>query len=248
MTAAPVRALRSEADDTIAARAAALDPAHIGAALDGDGHAVLKGVLDAETCAALRGLYDEDTRFRRRVVMARHGFGRGEYKYFADPVPAVVSTLRCALYPRLAGIANNWQGRLRSDLRYPAEFEAFRARCHRAGQTQPTPLLLRYGAGDYNCLHRDLYGEHVFPLQATILLTPASAFTGGAFVLVEQVPRRQSRASVVTLGLGDAVIFPVRERPEAGTRGFHRVLVRHGVSRIDSGERMTLGLIFHDAQ
>jgi hypothetical protein len=221
----------------------------VAAALDADGHAVLPALVDAEACAALVALYDVEARFRSRIVMARHGFGRGEYQYFAHPLPPVVATLRTALYPPLAGLANRWNGALGSAERYPDDHAAFLDRCHRAGQTRPTPLLLRYGAGDYNCLHQDVYGEHLFPLQVTVLLSaPGRDFTGGEFVLVEQRPRMQSRAEVVPLGRGDGVIFPVRHRPVRGARGSYRVTVRHGVSRVRSGDRHTLGIIFHDAR
>ena len=218
------------------------------AALDRDGYAVLDALLSPMECRALAALYNDDRRFRSRVVMARHGFGQGEYKYFAHPLPERVVRLRSALYPELAAVANRWNAALGVASRYPPEHADYLERCRRAGQTKPTPLLLRYGAGDYNCLHQDLYGEHVFPLQATILLSDPDDFAGGEFVLVEQRPRRQSRAEVVPLGQGDAVLFPVRERPVQGTRGVYRTIMRHGVSRIRSGHRMTLGLIFHDAQ
>jgi hypothetical protein len=230
-------------------RVAALDWPDIVARLEADGFAVMGSVLSPDECAALTATYDVDERFRRRIEMARHGFGRGEYKYFAHPLPEVVAGLRTALYPQLSGLANRWNDALRIAVRYPDDHAAFLDRCHRAGQTKPTPLLLRYGAGDYNCLHQDVYGEHLFPLQATFLLSvPGRDFTGGEFVLTEQRPRMQSRADVVPLGQGDGVIFPVRHRPVRGTRGSHRVTLRHGVSRVRSGHRHTLGIIFHDAQ
>ena len=206
-------------------------------------------MLRPSECGALAKCYASDDLFRSKVVMARHGFGRGEYKYIAYPLPEIVAGLRTALYPGLSGIANRWNETLGIDLRYPADHAAFLERCHRAGQTKPTPLVLQYGAGDYNCLHQDLYGEHVFPLQITILLSvPGQDFTGGEFVLTEQRPRMQSRAEIVPLGQGDAVIFPVRHRPVQGTRGPYRVNLRHGVSRVRAGHRHTLGIIFHDAQ
>ncbi len=190
-----------------------------------------------------------DPLFRSRIVMARHGFGRGEYKYFAYPLPDDVAALRVAFYPPLAAIANRWNGQMGVASRYPDDHAAFLARCHEAGQTEPTPLLLRYGAGDYNCLHQDLYGEHVFPLQVAFLLSrPGHDFTGGEFVLTEQRPRMQSRAEVVPLIQGEGVIFPVHHRPVQGTRGIYRVTMRHGVSRLRTGRRHTLGLIFHDAR
>jgi hypothetical protein len=217
--------------------------------LDAHGCAVLPGLADPATCTALAALYDDDSLFRSRVVMARHGFGRGEYRYFAYPLPETIAALRTALYPPLAGIANRWNATLGIDTRYPPDHADFLERCHTAGQVKPTPLLLRYGEGDYNCLHQDLYGEHVFPLQVAILLSaPGEDFTGGEFVLTEQRPRMQSRAEVVPLGLGDGVVFPVHHRPVQGRRGTYRVNLRHGVSRLRSGRRHTLGIIFHDAQ
>jgi hypothetical protein len=230
-------------------RVASLDWPRIAADLDAYGCAVTPALLAADECAALAARYDDDALFRSRVVMARHGFGRGEYKYFADPLPAEIAGLRAALYPPLAQIANRWNERMGVALRYPDEHAAFLARCHAAGQTKPTPLLLRYGAGDYNCLHQDLYGEHVFPLQATVLLArPGDDFSGGEFLLTEQRPRMQSRAEVVRLSQGQAVIFPVHHRPVAGSRGTYRVNMRHGVSRLHAGRRHTLGIIFHDAK
>ena len=218
------------------------------AGIDEHGYAVVPGLLDGAACEAMAARYDDAAQFRSRVVMARHGFGQGEYQYFADPLPEPVARLRARLYPPLAALANRWAEALGTDLRYPAAHADYRAQCRAAGQARPTPLLLRYGPGDHNCLHQDLYGALVFPLQATVLLSaPGRDFSGGEFVLVEQRPRRQSRAEVVPLGQGDAVIFPVRERPVAGTRGVYRATMRHGVSRIRSGARTTLGLIFHDA-
>jgi uncharacterized protein len=216
--------------------------------LDTAGCTVLPQLLDPEECSALRGMYSAQSLFRSRVVMARHNFGRGEYQYFAYPLPDLVASLRSALYPVLAPIANRWNELMRIETRYPAQLPEFIERCHRAGQSRPTPLLLRYGAGDYNCLHQDLYGEHIFPLQVAVLLSSARRdFGGGEFVLTEQRPRMQSRAEVVPLDQGDAVIFPVHHRPVQGTRGVYRVNMRHGVSRLRSGERYTLGIVFHDA-
>jgi hypothetical protein len=205
--------------------------------------------LTPQECAALRGLYGRDAPFRSRIVMARHGFGRGEYKYFAYPLPEIVAALRAALYAPLADVANRWNEAMGIAVRYPTGHAAYLARCHAAGQSKPTPLLLQYGAGDYNCLHQDVYGEHVFPLQAAFLLSrPNDDFAGGEFVLTEQRPRMQSRAEVVSLQRGEAVIFPVRHRPVQGARGVYRVNMRHGVSRLRSGSRHTLGVIFHDAK
>jgi uncharacterized protein len=233
----------------LADRLATLDWPRLGTSLDEAGHAVIPTLLARAQCAALARHYDEDSRFRSRVVMARHGFGRGEYKYLTYPLPEIVQRLRDALYPPLADIANRWHAAMGIETRFPETLEQFLARCHRAGQKKPTPLLLRYGEGDYNCLHQDLYGEHVFPLQATVLLSkPGDEFAGGEFVLTEQRPRMQSRVEVVPLEQGDAVIFAVNHRPVRGARGFYRVAMRHGVSRLRRGERLTLGVIFHDAQ
>jgi hypothetical protein len=233
----------------IAARVAELDWPQAESDLDSQGRAVLKGLLTAEECRALAALYPDDAMFRSRIVMSRHGFGRGEYKYFAYPLPHPIAELRPALYARLHGIANRWNEAMGIDIRYPESHEAFLARCHKAGQPRPTPLLLQYEPGDYNCLHQDLYGEHVFPLQVAILLSePGRDFEGGEFVLTEQRPRMQSRADVVPLRQGDAVAFAVHVRPVQGTRGFYRVNMRHGVSRIRAGRRHTVGVIFHDAK
>lgn len=230
------------------ARIAALDWTAILAELEQQGSALLPGLLDAETCRALAGLYRHDEGFRSRVVMSRHGFGRGEYRYFAYPLPQLVADLRAALYPRLAATANRWNTEMGLAARFPAEHEAFLDRCHAAGQVRPTPLLLQYGPGDYNCLHQDLYGEHVFPLQVAVLLSePGADFTGGEFVLTEQRPRMQSRAEVAPLRQGDGLVFAVNQRPVRGTRGSYRVTMRHGVSQVRSGARRTLGVIFHDA-
>ena len=216
--------------------------------LDERGWAVMENFVTPAQCDGLVSLYGKDRHFRSRVVMARHGFGRGEYKYFDYPLPRTVKRLRSALYPRLAAIANRWNAALGGKVRFPDKHAQFLERCHAAGQRRATPLLLRYEAGDYNCLHQDLYGEHVFPLQLTILLSePGRDFTGGEFVLTEQRPRMQSRAEVVPLGKGDAVVFAVRHRPVQGTRGVYRVNLRHGVSRVRSGRRYTAGIIFHDA-
>ncbi|HVM83557.1 MAG TPA: 2OG-Fe(II) oxygenase [Candidatus Binatia bacterium] len=234
--------------ETLPARIAALDWERIGAELDALGHATTGPLLTAEECAGLAAFYDTDARFRSHIRMARHGFGSGEYKYFSNPLPEIVAQLRTALYPRLATVANGWQERLGGEP-YPTHHKDYLARCHAAGQSRPTPLLLKYRAGDYNCLHQDLYGDLAFPLQATILLSaPEEDFTGGALVLTEQRPRMQSRAEVVTLQQGEAVIFAVNQRPVVGKRGVYRVTLRHGVSRVLGGERFTLGVIFHDAK
>ena len=225
-----------------------IDWEKVGAELDERGSAVVERLLTPAQCRALVGLYVNEDLFRSRVVMARHGFGRGEYKYFAYPLPELLAAKRTALYPPLADIANRWDATMGLDARFPHEHKAFLRRCHAAGQRRPTPLILRYEEGDYNCLHQDLYGEHVFPLQLTILLSqPGRDFTGGEFVMTEQRPRMQSRAEVVPLEQGDAVIFAVNERPVRGTRGAYCVRLRHGVSRLRSGRRYTAGIIFHDA-
>jgi hypothetical protein len=216
--------------------------------LDQHGCAVIKRVLSREECRALAGLYPEDGAFRSRVVMSQHGFGRGEYKYFAYPLPPIIEELRTALYSYLIPVANRWNAAMGIELRYPEDHREFLERCHHAGQVSPTPLLLQYREGDYNCLHQDVYGEHVFPVQVAILLSePSKDFEGGEFVLTEQRPRMQSRPEVVPLRQGDAVAFAVRHRPVHGTRGVYRVNLRHGVSRLRSGQRHTLGIIFHDA-
>jgi hypothetical protein len=227
----------------------ALDWPRIAGDLDTYGCAVVEQAVSRADCDALAGRYADGGAFRSRVVMARHGFGRGEYKYFAYPLPGLVARLRTALYPPLAEIANRWNAAMDIDIRYPAAHADYLERCREDGQVKPTPLLLRYAEGDYNCLHQDLYGTHVFPLQAAFLLSePGRDFDGGEFVLTEQRPRRQSRAEVVPLRQGDGVIFPVHHRPVQGTRGTYRVNMRHGVSRLRSGIRTTLGIIFHDAQ
>jgi len=216
--------------------------------LDTRGYAVIQQLVTSAQCDELAALYPADERFRSRVVMARHGFGQGEYKYFRYPLPGLIARLRTSLYPRLALIANRWHAAMGLTARFPEKHAQFLKRCHTAGQRRPTPLLLQYGPGDYNCLHQDLYGEHVFPLQLTILLSePGKDFSGGEFVMTEQRPRMQSRAEVVPLGKGDAVVFAVHHRPVQGTRGIYRVNLRHGVSRVRSGRRHTAGIIFHDA-
>ncbi len=249
MSAAPLR---------VASDAESIDTARLEAELDARGCATLPALIAAAECRALARLYDADEHFRSRVVMARHGFGRGEYRYFAYPLPEGVCNLRTRLYPLLVPLANRWQERLGVEARFPSTHVEFVARCHAAGQTRPTPLLLRYGPDDFNCLHQDLYGEHVFPLQVAILLSqPGDVanrgdFTGGEFVLTEQRPRMQSRVEVVSLRQGDAVVFAVHHRPVRALtrkdgRGDYRVNLRHGVSRVRSGSRHTLGIIFHDA-
>jgi uncharacterized protein len=240
---------RYDADMDIEQRVASVNWSEASTQLDAYGWAMIDKVLNATECRALAGLYDDERRFRSHIIMARHGFGRGEYKYFKYPLPDLIADLRVALYARLAPLANGWNERMGIDVRYPDSHAAFVERCHKAGQTRPTPLLLRYGAGDYNCLHQDLYGEHVFPFQVAFLLAePGKDFTGGEFVLTEQRPRMQSRAEVVPLRQGDGVIFAVHNRPVQGTRGTYRVNLRHGVSRVRSGQRHTVGVIFHDAK
>ena len=230
-------------------RVNALDWPRISQDLDTQGSAILERLIPSDECRAVVAMYPQDDLFRSRVVMARHGFGRGEYKYFAYPLPQIVAELRTELYPRLVPIANKWNTRMGIEIQYPESHAEFINRCHNAGQNKSTPLLLRYASGDYNCLHQDLYGEHVFPIQVAILLSePVKDFIGGEFVLTEQRPRMQSRPEVVPLRQGDAVAFAVHHRPVQGTRGFYRVNLRHGVSRIRFGHRYTVGIIFHDAK
>ena len=234
---------------SIAERAEAIDWEHVSRDLDAHGSAMVERLLSPEECETLAGLYAHDDLFRSRVVMARHGFGRGEYKYFSYPLPDIIADVRTVFYPHLVPIANRWNTAMGINTRYPDTHADFIKRCHQAGQVKPTPLLLQYRADDYNCLHQDLYGEHVFPLQLTILLSaPHKDFTGGEFVMTEQRSRRQSRPIVVPLGLGDGVVFAVHHRPIQGIRGFYRATLRHGVSRLRSGHRHTVGVIFHDAE
>lgn len=248
MKAESAAVLAEASDCGPAQRLDASDWQAIGDELNTRGCALLERLLTPAECRMLATLYADEPRFRSRVVMEHHGFGRGEYQYFAYPLPELVAALRSAFYPRLVPIANRWHEAMGIAVRFPDQHADFLERCHAAGQVRPTPLLLRYGADDYNCLHQDLYGEHVFPLQVTILLSaPEVDFTGGEFVLTEQRPRMQSRPEVVPLGQGDAVIFAVHHRPVQGTRGSYRVNLRHGVSRVRSGQRFTLGVIFHDA-
>ena len=232
-----------------AARVAAIDWERVRADLDAAGFAVLPGLLADAECDALAAAYGPGEMFRSHVVMARHGFGRGEYRYYSYPLPPLVQGLRSAFYPRLAPIANRWNERMGLATRYTDDHAAWLDQCHAAGQTRPTPLLLQYGEGDYNCLHQDLYGDLAFPLQLAVLLSaPGADFTGGEFVMTEQRPRMQTRVEVVPLGKGDGVVFAVNERPSKGVRGDYRVKLRHGVSRLRSGHRHTLGIIFHDAR
>jgi hypothetical protein len=229
-------------------RVGAIDWPRVHADLDAQGWAMLPNLLTHAEADAIAGLYGRGDGFRSRVVMASHGFGRGEYRYFSYPLPPLVEALRTAAYRRLAPIANAWQARMGRDVRFPDEHAAFLQRCHQAGQTRPTPLLLQYGPGDYNCLHRDLYGEHVFPLQLAVLLDqPGEDFTGGEFVMTEQRPRMQTRAMVLPLGKGDGAVFAVAGRPVQGVRGDYKVKLSHGVSQLRSGKRHTAGVIFHDA-
>lgn len=229
-------------------RVQAIDWPGLSADLDAQGSAMIQGLVSRAECDALAALYSADDIFRSRVVMGRHGFGQGEYKYFSYPLPDLIARLRIAIYPQLALIANRWNALMGIEVRFPDELARFIERCHAAGQRRPTPLLLQYGADDYNCLHQDLYGEHVFPLQLAILLSePGRDFTGGEFVITEQRPRMQSRAEVIPLRQGDAVVFAVHHRPRRGGRGVYRVNMRHGVSRVRSGHRHTAGIIFHDA-
>jgi uncharacterized protein len=240
---------RDVAAETIAERLSSIAWERVDSDLNEYGGAVLEQLLTPDECESVTAMYPDDAPFRSRVVMARHGFGRGEYKYFRYPLPKLVEDARTHLYPRLVPIANRWNEALRIDVRYPAKHAEFLERCHDAGQRRPTPLLLQYGEGDYNCLHQDLYGEHVFPIQVAVLLSePGLDFRGGDFVLAEQRPRMQSRVEVVPLWQGDAVAFAVHHRPVQGARGTYRVNLRHGVSRIRHGHRRTLGIIFHDAE
>jgi hypothetical protein len=242
------RAERKRLAGDVAARAGAVDWQRVAQDLDAGGSAVIARLLTRAECETLAVLYPVAGLFRSRVAMARHGFGRGEYQYFSYPLPEIVAGLRASVYPHLAPVANRWNAAMGVSARYPARHAEYLSRCHGAGQRRPTPLMLKYGTGDYNCLHQDLYGELVFPLQLTVLLSePGRDFTGGEFVVTEQRPRMQSRAEVVPLAQGDAVVFAVDHRPVEGARGVYRVKLRHGVSRVRSGSRYTLGIIFHDA-
>ena len=239
---------QAPAEISVADRIAGQDWQRVADDLDTYGAATMGPLLTPSHCRAISASYEDDDTFRSRVVMSRHGFGRGEYKYWAYPLPAVVDEMRTALYPSLANIANTWRAALGYEKAFPKEHAGYLKRCHKAGQKRPTPLLLQYTEGDYNCLHQDLYGEHIFPLQVAVLLSdPGREFTGGEFVITEQRPRMQSRAEVVSLKQGEAVIFPVNARPVAGSKGTYRVKLRHGVSRLRSGTRYTMGIIFHDA-
>jgi hypothetical protein len=248
MTAAIVAPRHDLSHRPIAERAAAIDWADVGARMDRDGFAKLPALLTPDECVMLRDLYPDDTHFRSRVDMARHRFGEGEYKYLTYPLPETVQALRTALYPPLAEIANRWMEALRSETRFPPEHAAYLEHCHAAGQQKATPLILRYEAGGYNAMHQDVYGAATFPLQVVFGLSrPGAEYEGGEFIVVEQRPRAQSRATAIRLGQGEALVFTVRERPVAGTRGVYRTNMRHGVSRIEGGLRFTLGVIFHDA-
>jgi uncharacterized protein len=243
------RCMPHSPESSIRDRVERLDWAGLAAELDAQGRAVITRLLTAKQCTSLAASYQSNELFRSKVIMAQHSFGRGEYKYFSYPLPETVAALRTTLYPKLSTIANRWNEAMGIAVRYPVEHAAYLKRCHDAGQSKPTPLLLQYEAGDYNCLHQDLYGELVFPLQVAVLLSrPGEDFSGGEFVLTEQRPRMQSRADVVALQQGDAVVFPVHHRPVQGSRGHYRVTMRHGVSRLHSGHRHTLGIIFHDAR
>ena len=235
--------------DSIRQRVEAVDWGQVSGDLDAEGNAITRGILTSDECDEVRMLYDKDELFRSKVVMERHGFGRGEYRYFRYPLPDLITRLRTELYPHLAPIANRWHEAMRIHIRFPATHKEYLQRCHEAGQDKPTPLILKYGTDDYNCLHQDLYGEHVFPLQIAVLLSePEKDFTGGEFVMTEQRPRMQSRPMVVSLRKGDGVVFAVHHRPVQGKKSVYRVNLRHGVSRIRSGSRHTLGIIFHDAR
>jgi len=239
----------STTDHSVHVRLDAVDWSGANRALNEHGHALLPALLTSDECHALSSLYPRNELFRSRVVMGRHGFGRGEYQYFSYPLPDLIDTLRTAVYPRLVWLANQWNAAMNIDVRYPDTHAEFIARCHADGQIRPTPLLLKYGMDDYNCLHQDLYGERVFPIQVAFLLSePTRDFSGGEFVLTEQRPRMQSRPEVVPLRQGDGVAFAVHHRPVRGTRGTYRVNLRHGVSRIRGGQRHTIGIIFHDAK
>ncbi len=244
----PVQTVAESVDSCLPERLNEFDWNRMSQELDTQGNAVLEDLISPDECRALAGMYGQVELFRSRVVMARHGFGRGEYKYFEYPLPDLVGKLRTTMYPRLVSIANRWNEAMGLEVRYPDAHTDFLARCHQAGQVRPTPLLLQYGTDDHNCLHQDLYGEHVFPLQLAVLLSePDRDFRGGEFVMTEQRPRMQSRPMVVPLRQGDGVVFAVHHRPVRGTRGTYRVNLRHGVSRVRSGQRHTVGIIFHDA-
>jgi len=248
MSARPSRMSSTSAVSSAEARVTAYDWDALAGELDTYGCAVLPKLLSAEECRSIAELYPDESHFRSHIHMARHGFGKGEYRYFKYPLPDLLGGLRTALYPRLAGVGNEWNVRLGIDMRYPGNHAAFLKQCHDAGQARPTPLLLQYVSGDFNCLHQDLYGDLAFPVQVAILLSePRVDFTGGEFVLTEQRPRMQSRAEVVPLRQGDAVAFAVHNRPVQGSKGNYRVNLRHGVSRVRSGMRHTVGIIFHDA-